>query len=70
MSEKKNIIDARNKLEREKEKKQVCSIKKRDFLSENLHVLNELAFLVHENRDKSFVEIYKEYIKSMANEEN
>ena len=71
MSEKKSVIDAKKKLERENQKEHAKSEKKRDFLSQNLHVLNELAFLVHENRDKSFNTIYNEFIKSQIdNEEN
>ena len=66
MRETSEKIETRMKLEREKEKNEKELRKKvRDYLSENLHVLNELSYLVHENRDKRFHEIYSEYVQSL-----
>ena len=66
MSEKKNTIEARLRLKREDEKIERESRKKtRDYLYENLNILNELSYLVHENHDKRFAEIYEEYLTGL-----
>lgn len=67
MSDTVEHIEAKIRINREKEKIERESRKKtRDYLSENLHVLNELSFLVHENHDKRFAEIYEEYLRGPA----
>lgn len=60
-------IEAKIRINREKEKIERESRKKtRDYLYENLNILNELSYLVHENHDKRFVEIYEEYLRGLA----
>ena len=65
MSDTVEHIEARLRIKREKEKEEKRKIKKPDYLGENLRVLNELSYLVHENTDKRFHEIYKSYVESL-----
>lgn len=59
-------IEAKIRINREKEKIERESIKKtRDYLYENLNILNELSYLVHENHDKRFAVIYEEYLTGL-----
>lgn len=67
MSDTVKHIQAKIRINREKEKIEKESRKKtRDYLYENLNILNELSYLVHENHDKRFAEIYEEYLRGRA----
>lgn len=70
MSDTLEHIEAKMRINREIEKKEKKKVKKPDYLGENLRVLNELSYLVHENTDKRFHEIYESYIESLKENED
>lgn len=62
MSEKKNIIDARHKLEREAEKRALKPENKKSYYKENVEIMNKLSALVERVKDAQFEEILDTFV--------
>lgn len=62
MSEKKNVIDARHKLEREAEKGVLKQANKKSCYKENVEIMNKLSALVERVKDAQFEEILDTFV--------